>query len=73
MSTFFNYAIKDEYARIAERGNSLGEVSSLIDRDSFRPLLLDLYTNTEGKGGRPNYDVRLHDQTPRPSAVAWPF
>jgi len=57
MSTFFNYAIKDEYARIAERGNSLGEVSSLIDRDSFRPLLLDLYTNTEGKGGRPNYDV----------------
>jgi len=31
----------------------------LIDWDAFRPLLSDLYTNDEGKGGRPNYDVAL--------------
>lgn len=43
MSTFFNFAIRDEYARIAERGDSLGDVSSLIDRDAFRPLISDIH------------------------------
>jgi len=57
MSTFFNFAIWDEYAKLSALGNTLGEVSSLIDWDAFRPLLSDLYTNDEGKGGRPNYDV----------------
>ncbi len=57
MSTFFNFAIKDEYRRFAQQGNNLGTLSSLIDWERFRPLLFDLYTNTEGKGGRPNYDV----------------
>ncbi len=57
MSTFFNFAIKDEYNRFAQQGNNLGTLSSLIDWERFRPLLSDLYTNTEGKGGRPNYDV----------------
>lgn len=57
MSTFFNFAIRDEYAKLSELGNTLGEVSSLIDWDAFRPLLSDMYTNDEGKGGRPNYDV----------------
>jgi len=45
MNTFFHFAIKNEYARIAERGNCLGDVSPLIDKDAFRPLLSDLYTN----------------------------
>ncbi|MDK2975413.1 MAG: hypothetical protein PWP08_1784 [Methanofollis sp.] len=57
MSTFFSFAIKDEYARIAERGDSPGKVSSLIDRDAFRPPPSQIYTNDEGKGGRPNDDV----------------
>jgi len=57
MSTFFNFAIKDEYAKISALGNTLGEVSSLLDWDAFRPLLSDMYTNDEGHGGRPNYDV----------------
>jgi IS5 family transposase len=57
MSTFFNFAIKDEYAKLSALGNSLGDVSSLIDWTAFRPLLSAMYTNDEGKGGRPNYDV----------------
>jgi hypothetical protein len=31
MSTFTNFAIKQEYERIAELGNRLGEVENLID------------------------------------------
>jgi len=59
MVTFTNFAIRHEYAALAALGDRLGEISGLIDWDAFRPLLADLYTNDEGKGGRPNYDVVL--------------
>lgn len=59
MSTFTNFAIRHEYASLAALGDRLGEVSGLIDWDAFRPLLADLYTNAEGRGGRPNCDVVL--------------
>jgi len=59
MSTFTNFAIRHEYASLAALGDRLGEISGLIDWDAFRPLLADLYTNTEGRGGRPNCDVVL--------------
>ena len=59
MSTFTNFAIQHEYASLAALGDRLGEISGLIDWDAFRPLLADLYTNTEGRGGRPNCDVVL--------------
>jgi len=59
MSTFTNFAVQYEYASLAALGDRLGEISGLIDWDAFRPLLADLYTNTEGRGGRPNCDVVL--------------
>jgi IS5 family transposase len=59
MSTFTNFAIRHEYASLAALGDRLGEISDLIDWDAFRPLLADLYTNAEGRGGRPNCDVVL--------------
>jgi len=59
MSTFTNFAIRHEYASLAALGNRVGDVRGLIDWDALRPLLADLYTNTEGRGGRPNYDVVL--------------
>ena len=59
MSTFTNFAIQHEYASLAALGDRLGEISGLIDWGAFRPLLADLYTNTEGRGGRPNCDVVL--------------
>jgi hypothetical protein len=39
MSTFTNFAIRHEYASLAALGDRLGEVSSLIDWEAFRPLL----------------------------------
>jgi len=59
MSTFTNFAVQYVYASLAALGDRLGEISGLIDWDAFRPLLADLYTNTEGRGGRPNCDVVL--------------
>lgn len=59
MSTFTNYIIRHEYAALSALGDRLGEIQGLIDWDAFRPLLADLYTNDEGNGGRPNYDVVL--------------
>jgi len=59
MSTFINFAIKSEYARIAELGNKLGEIEKLIDWELFRPILGDLYSNKTDKGGRPNLDEIL--------------
>jgi IS5 family transposase len=59
MSTFTNFFIHHEYDALAALGDRLGEVSGLIDWSAFRPLLVDLYTNQEGNGGRPNYDVVL--------------
>ncbi|MHC1630376.1 MAG: hypothetical protein ACXQTG_05455 [Methanoculleaceae archaeon] len=43
-STFTNVAIRHKYASLAAPGDRLGEVSGLIDRDAFRPLLADRYT-----------------------------
>ena len=59
MSTFFNFAIKSEYARIAELGDKLGEIEKLIDWEQFRPIIGDLYSNKTDKGGRPNLDEIL--------------
>ncbi|MDN7026021.1 transposase, partial [Methanoculleus sp. FWC-SCC1] len=59
MSTFTNFIIRHEYASLTALGDRLGEVSGLVDWDAFRPLLADLYTNAEGRGGRPNCDVVL--------------
>ncbi len=59
MSTFTNFAIRHEYASLDALGDRLGEVRGPIDWEAFRPLLADLYTNAEGRGGRPNYDVVL--------------
>ena len=39
MSTFFNYAIRNDYAKLSELGNTLGKLSSLIDRDAAQHFL----------------------------------
>ena len=57
MSTFGNFAFKQEYEHIAEPGDRLGEVEKYIDWEIFRPILESLYSNNEGKGGHPNIDV----------------
>ena len=59
MSTFTNFAIKNEYEHIAELGDRLGEVERMIDWEQFRPIIKDLYSNNTEKGGRPNLDEVL--------------
>jgi hypothetical protein len=59
MSTFSNFAFKREYEHIAELGDRLGEVEKLVDWESFRPIIGEIYSNKGGKGGRPNYDEVL--------------
>ena len=59
MSTFTNFAIKDEYRHIAELGDRLGEVEKMIDWEQFRPIIKALYTNQTEIGGRPNMDEVL--------------
>ncbi len=67
------YLFRDSarYATLAALGDRLGEISGLIDWGAFRPLLADLYTNTEGRGGRPNYDVVLMIPAAGASVVVW--
>ncbi len=53
-STYVNFVIRHEYASLAAMSDRLGKISGLIDWDAFRSLLADLYTNADGRGGRPS-------------------
>ncbi|MCK4270508.1 MAG: IS5 family transposase [Methanogenium sp.] len=59
MSSFANFAFKDEYARIISKEDKLGKVDKLIDWECFRPILSPLFSNKTGLGGRPNFDEIL--------------
>lgn len=56
MSTFRDYFFHQQYSRVAELGDKLGEIKKLIDWEKFRPILIDLYQDTETEGGRPHID-----------------
>lgn len=56
MSTFINYFMKEEYSKFKALGDPLDTLDTIIDWEGFRPLLRDMYSNDEGKGGRPNID-----------------
>lgn len=56
MSTFFNFAIKDEYGKIAAPGNQLGDLATLIEWEAFRPLVSDMYQPGKDGAGRPPCD-----------------
>lgn len=59
MSTFFNFAIKDEYGKIAALGNQLGDLATLIEWEAFRPLVSDMYQPGKDGAGRPPCDPVL--------------
>ena len=42
-----------------KRGDKLAEIKNVIDWESLRHLLKDLFTNDTDQGGRPNYDEIL--------------
>ncbi len=56
MNTLTNFALNQEYNRLAKLGDRLNEVKSLIDWEAFRPIIGEMYNNRTEKGGRPNID-----------------
>ena len=54
-----NYGLRERYEQLKKRGDKLAEIKNVIDWESLRPLLKDLFTNDTDQGGRPNYDEIL--------------
>ena len=59
MNTLTDFALNEEYKRIQRLGDKLSDLESLIDWESFRPILRDLYSSNDEIGGRPNTDEIL--------------
>jgi len=56
MSTFRTYMLKKAYENVKKHGDRLAQVDSLIDWETFRPIIQPLYHNKTPRGGRPNVD-----------------
>ncbi len=54
-----NYGLRERYEQLKKRGDKLAKIKNVIDWESLRPLLKDLFTNDTDQGGRPNYDEIL--------------
>ena len=54
-----NYGLRERYEQLKKRGDRLDDIKRIIDWESLRPLLKDLFTNDTDQGGRPNYDEIL--------------
>ena len=57
MESLTDFALREEYKRVAKLGDKLSEIEPLIDWKAFSPIVLDLFCNKTEKGGRPNVDV----------------
>jgi IS5 family transposase len=56
MSSFIDFAFREEYERVKALGDKLSEIDTLISWEAFRPIVKDMYDNKTEKGGRPNID-----------------
>ena len=59
MESLVDFALQERYKQVKDLGVRLGELATLIEWESFREIVGDLYTNTTEQGGRPNIDVVL--------------
>jgi IS5 family transposase len=59
METFQDYFLNQEYSKIAQLGNKLGEIKELINWEKFRPIISDIYHDNKEEGGRPHTDEIL--------------
>lgn len=59
MKTLVGFGLQEAYKQIEKLGDRLGEIESMIDWTSFRPLLSGMYANKTERGGRPNIDEVL--------------
>lgn len=51
-----NYGLHQKYEQLGKIGNSLSGMKNVIDWESLRPMVSDLYRNDTEKGGSPNFD-----------------
>jgi len=51
MNTLTDFALNEEYKRIQRLGDKLSDLESLIDWESFRSILRNLYRSTDEIGG----------------------
>ena len=56
MSTFRTYMLKKAYENVKKHGDRLARVDSLIDWETFRPIITPMYHNMTPRGGGPNVD-----------------
>ena len=54
--SFIDFAFQEEYQRVKNLGDKLSEIDALINWESFRPIVKDIYNNKTEKGGHPNKD-----------------
>ena len=54
-----DFGLKEKYEELRKFGDRLAEMKKIIDWESLRPLLKDMFINDTDKGGRPNVDEIL--------------
>jgi IS5 family transposase len=59
MRNFVDFGLNEAYKRVAQLGDKLAEIESLLDWEAFRPIVAELYNNKSERGGRPNIDEVL--------------
>jgi len=59
MNSLTDFALNEEYKHIQKLGDKLAEIDSLIDWETFRPIVNQLYHSNSAQGGRPNTDEVL--------------
>ena len=59
MKSFVDFGLNEAYKRVAQLGDKLAEIESLLDWEAFRPIVAELYDNKSERGGRPNTDEVL--------------
>ena len=59
MESLVDFALQERYKQVKDLGDRLGELAPLIEWESFREIVGEIYTNTTEQGGRPNIDIVL--------------
>lgn len=54
--TFTSYFLSQQYEKLAELGDRLGEIEKMINWGVFRPILSEIYQDDSLYGGRPHTD-----------------
>jgi len=62
MKNFVDFGLNEAYKRVAQLGDKLAEIESLLDWEAVRPIVGELYDNKSERGGLPSRLERLRDE-----------